>query len=104
MLLDEVFTGGFMSRKGHINGGKQRGSHTTIIPAAENLVKTAERLPEVTGISPGFITTGIHSRQTRVKYKKIQAGLEVTAIGTTSKQVIYIYTNAPDRVIQLLDV
>lgn len=91
-----------MTKKGHIAGAKHRGNHTTIIPAAEELVRSAERLPEVFGISPGFITTGIHAKQFRIKFKKNQAGLEVTVIGITSKQIILIYTHSPERVVQLL--
>jgi hypothetical protein len=89
-------------KKGHYAGDKHRGTHTTIIPAAEELVRDANRMAEVTGILPDFIHSGTRARQTRVKFKRVPAGLEVTVIGTTSKQTIYIYTAAPELVAQRL--
>ena len=91
-----------MANKGHIGGDKKRGKHTTVIPAAEDLIRQALRLPQVTGISAGFIQSGIHTRQARTKFKIVPAGLEVVVLGTTSKQTIYLFTKLPREVAKLL--
>lgn len=82
----------------HAQGGKVNRSHTTVIDAAEIVIKTAEKLPEVSKISLGVITpklpVGIH----RIKFTPIQGGLRAEIRGTNSKQEILIYTTRPGKV------
>lgn len=91
-----------MPKKGHYQGAKHRGGHTTVIDVAESLVKTADRLSEVVGIAPGFIDTHAKSKHPRFVFKQIPAGLEVKALGRSSMQTLIIYTPQPDLVEGLL--
>lgn len=92
-----------MSSKNHFNGAKKKGSHTTVIPAAELLVKEANKLPQVTGIAPGYIDQRARSKMPRIVFKPIPAGLEVTVLSSSSKQTLIIYTSAPELVERLLN-
>lgn len=85
-------------------GKKAGGSHTTLIEAAEPLVKAAEKLPEVSKIALGFIksTPGKKGKR-RVKLRKTRSGLLMTVRGNTSVQEIHIYTDSPDAVQQILE-
>ena len=84
-------------------GKKSGGSHTTLIEAAEPLVKAAEKLSEVTKIALGFIKSTPGQRGTkRVKFVKSMSGLLMTVRGNTSVQAIRIYTATPDIVQQVL--
>ena len=85
-------------------GKKSGGTHTTLIDAAEPLIKVAEKLPEVTKIALGFIKvtprrTGIR----RVKFQRTASGLLMTVRGNTSVQAVRIYTALPDIVQQSLE-
>ena len=79
----------------HHRGGKINASHTTATEAAAKLIKAAEKLPEVTKISLGYITNGLPSGSHRVKFTLIQGGLRADIRGTRSKQEIFIYTAHP---------
>ena len=84
-----------MGKKGHFDGSKRRGGHTTIISAVEEFVRAAERLPEVKGISPGFIDPKAKSKKPRITVKQIPAGLNVKAFGNNSKQELIVFTSSP---------
>ncbi|MDO8474527.1 MAG: DUF2103 domain-containing protein [bacterium] len=85
-------------------GKKSGGTHTTLIEAAEPLVRAAEKLPEVAKISLGFIKSTPGQRGTkRVKFKRSTSGLLMTVRGNTSVQAIRIYTASPDIVQQELE-
>ena len=85
-------------------GKKSGGTHTTLIDAAEPLIKAAEKLPEVTKIVLGFIkpTPGKHGKR-RVKFAITRSGLLMTVRGNTSVQEIHIYTDSPKEVKQNLE-
>ena len=91
-----------MAHKGHYHGPKHKGNHTTLIPAAEELVKKAEKIPEVRGIAPDLIKAGVRSKKPRIIFKPLPAGLQVKVIGNTSIQIIYIYTYYPKKVEEAL--
>ena len=85
-------------------GKKSRGTHITLIDAAEPLVKTAEKLPEVTKIVLGFIkATPGKKGQKRVKFTITRSGLLLTVRGNTSVQEVRIYTASPAIVQQALE-
>jgi hypothetical protein len=87
-----------MGKRGHYDGNKRRGGHTSVIPILEKFLKEAEKLDEVIGIAPGFIDSKAKSRMPRIEFKIIQVGLEVIALGNTSKQSLIIYTPQPEVV------
>ncbi len=88
-----------MSKKGHFESAKKsRGNHTTVIDAAEPLVKEADKMPYVTGISPGYIDAKARSREQRVKFSVINAGLLMKVYGRHSMQEIRLFTTCPLRV------
>ncbi|TSC56591.1 MAG: hypothetical protein Greene071421_103 [Parcubacteria group bacterium Greene0714_21] len=85
-------------------GKKSGGTHTTLIDAAEPLVKAAEKLPEVTKIVLGFIkaTPGKKGKR-RVKFTITRSGFLMIVRGNTSVQEIRIYTDSPKEVKQNLE-
>lgn len=87
-----------MGKRGHYDGGKRRGGHTSVIPLVEKFLKEAEKLEAVVGIAPGFIDSRAKSRKPRIEFKIIPIGLEVTALGNTSKQSLMLYTSNPETV------
>ncbi len=92
-----------MGKRGHYDGSKRRGGHTSIIPIAENLVKAADKLTAVVGIAPGFIDSKAKSRHPRIDFKIIPIGLEVSALGNNSKQKLMLYTAKPKVVQEALE-
>jgi hypothetical protein len=83
-----------MSTKNHRQGGKFGGSHTTVIDAAVPVVDLAHKLPSVTNISPGFITSGLRpaNGKIRVKLTEFLGGVLLNVRGNTSQQEIRIYS------------
>ncbi len=81
-------------KKGHRAGGKYAGSHTTVIPAAALLTDVASRLPEVTKISLGFVTSGLRSvgGLRRAKVTERGGNLLVSVRDNTSLQQVVIYS------------
>ncbi|MDQ3018328.1 MAG: hypothetical protein M3Q64_00435 [bacterium] len=92
-----------MGKRGTYAGSKRRGGHTSVIPIAEQLVKAADKMPEVVGIAPGFIDARAKSKKPRIEFKVIPIGLEVIALGNTSKQSLMLYTGKPELVIEKLE-
>ena len=84
-------------------GRKHAGSHTTLIEAAEPLVKEAEKLEAVKRISLGYIkpTPGTPGKR-GVKFSLISGGLKAKVRGNTAIQEIYIYTRSPQEVQEVL--
>ncbi len=79
-------------------GKKFSGSHTTVIDAAVDLVKGADRNEFVTKISLGIIRQCRPCRgQQRIKLKKIPVGLEIVVRGNTYVQTIYLFLVEPDK-------
>jgi hypothetical protein len=85
-------------------GKKHAGSHTTLIGAAELIVRAAEKMQEVKKISPGYITAtpGILGKR-GVKCVFMTGGLKVTVRGNAAVQEIRIYTDVPQKVQQALE-
>lgn len=81
----------------HLAGGKISSSHTTVIDAAIELVKTADKLEEVSKIVLGMITPGLGVGRHVIKFLPIMRGLKVVVRGTNSKQELFIYTSNPVR-------
>jgi len=78
-------------------GKKRGGKHTTLIDAAVLLVKQADRLREVTKISPAYIRQTKSTSQRRVKFTGINGGWKVTVRGSIAVQEIYIYTRDSEK-------
>lgn len=87
-----------MSTKSSRSGGKYSGSHTTVIPAANDIVDIAHEQDEVTKIAIGFIKTGLSPSKTgaRVKIGFGENGHVLLQIrGNTSQQEIHVFTKDP---------
>jgi hypothetical protein len=83
---------------GSRSGGKFSSSHSTLIEAAEPLVRFANKLPEVSKISLGFIRSirGNGTNLHRTKYDlSEQACLKVTVRGGISIQELRLYCVSP---------
>jgi len=85
--------------KGHRQGGKITGSHTTVIPAAEKVVDFLQRHNDVNKISVGFIVHGIKSAKHTIKVMKTDTGLLLKVRGSASIQEIRVYTKNKEVVI-----
>ena len=79
--------------KGHKQGGKITGSHTTVIPAAEKIVDLLQKEDVVRKIAIGFITHGIRNGRRAVKIMDMDSGLLLKVRGTASIQEIRVYTH-----------
>lgn len=79
-------------------GGIITKTHASVTPDAGRVVDAAVKLAAVTKISISVRKGGISSGRRRLKFKQIQSGLEVHVVGTTSVQVLYIYTKEPQAV------
>lgn len=82
-----------MSNKDSRSGGKYTGTHTTLIPVAIIVCDIAERCPDVTRISPGFIKAGLPSVQGkhRLKITKESGGLRLSIRDNTTHQIVHVY-------------
>ena len=78
--------------KGHRQGGKTKGRHTTVIPAAEGIVDFLEKNSTVRKIVVGFIKQGIKGGRHAVKIIQMDSGLLLKVRGTASIQEIRVYT------------
>jgi len=90
--------------KGHKQGGKITGSHTTVIPAAEKVIDLLQKNVGVQKISIGFIKQGIKSGRQAMKIMEMDSGLLLKMRGTASIQEIRVYTNNPEKVKGVLKV
>jgi hypothetical protein len=84
-----------MSKKNHRSGGKFRGSHTTLIDAAAEVVDYAVDRPEVTGVSLCFIKTGLPpaNGQKRIKISEEGGAVLLQVRGNTSQQLVMIFSD-----------
>ena len=81
----------------HIADGKIAGSHGSVTEAALDVVRIAESLPAVTKISLGVITPGLHAGSRRnIKFTEVPSGLTAVVCGSTSKQILQIFTSDPE--------
>jgi hypothetical protein len=83
--------------KGHKQGGKITGSHTTVIPAAEKLIDFLQKQKIVNKISIGFIKHGIRNGRHSIKIMQMNSGLLLKIRGSASIQEIRVYTNKEDE-------
>lgn len=81
-------------KKGLLAGKKINGNHSTVIEAAREMVLAAKNRPEVRKVVLGVVSK-IGPGKSRVKFKRIQAGLQMTVRGGASMQEFYIYTSDP---------
>ncbi len=87
------------------NGGKYTGNHTTFIPLAAAVCDIANKLPQVTKITPGFIKAGLKSvgGQRRVKFTRENGGCILLAVrDNASHQEIRIYAVDLQKAMELL--
>ncbi len=76
-------------------------SHTSLIEAAEGVVKHATEIPEVSKISLGVIKQ-ISVGRPRIKFLPITGGIKATIRGNASIQEIFIYTTSADKIVRIL--
>lgn len=76
-------------------GGKFNGNHTTLTHLAAIVCDIAEKCPEVTKISPGFLTAGLRSvnGQRRVKIVQHPGMIFLSIRDNTSHQEVHVYAS-----------
>ncbi len=83
------------------SGGKYTGNHTTLIPLASVVCDIANSIPEVTKITPGFISSGLTSvsGRKRVKFtdEKKTGCILLTMRDNTSHQEVRVYVTDIDN-------
>ncbi len=82
-------------QKGIRAGGKVTGSHTTVVPAAAEVVDIAHKCDCVTKIVLGYIKAGLPSAKglRKVKVAEKDACLLFSVRDNTTHQEIYVYGN-----------
>ncbi len=92
-----------MAKKIKRSGGKFTRSHSSAIPAAEELLDLLQKITEVKKISLGVIKAGKPSGGKRfLKIKERRGGFLITVRGNNSIQEIGVYTKRAGEVIELL--
>jgi hypothetical protein len=81
-----------MGRMGHISGKQISKQHSTVIDAAQDVVKFLQKIPEVTKIALGRLDVHLPTTEWRIKYTEIQGGIKLQVRGTNSIQQLMIYT------------
>jgi len=76
-------------------------SHTSLIEAAERVVKRATEMPEVSKISLGIIKQ-ISVGKPRIKFLPMTGGIRAIIRGNASIQEIFIYTTDEDKTVKVL--
>lgn len=76
-------------------------SHSSLIEAAEGIVKKAIQMNEVTKISFGIIKK-INIGKPRIKFLTITGGVKAIVRGNAYVQEIYFYTNDTKNTIEIL--
>lgn len=76
-------------------------SHTSLIEAAEGVVKCASQMTEVSKISLGIIKQ-INVGKPRIKFLPINGGVKASVRGNASIQEIFIYTSDTEKTVQIL--
>lgn len=95
-----------MAGKTKAAGGKYTGNHTTLIPAAAQLCKYAQRHAAVTKITPGFITAGLRSASGKRRVKIEKAGptsIKLSVRDNTSHQEVYLYIKSEEDTLGVID-
>lgn len=85
-----------MSNK--LAGKKYAGSHSTVIDAAYEIAREADKFVEIEKISLGIIRQCRAGRGVQnIKIKMIDAGLEMIIRGNSYVQTIYLYLSTNDE-------
>jgi len=78
-------------------------SHTTTTEASNKVIIALEKMGGVAKISRGPIkNTRGSSGQKSIKIADVQSGLKISVRGNGAVQDLYIYTNSPDAVKEML--
>jgi hypothetical protein len=88
--------------KGHRQGGKIKGRHTTVIPVVEKLIDSLEKCVAVQKISVGFIKQGIKNGKHAIKVMEMDSGLLLKVRGTASIQEIRVYASQKEEIQEML--
>lgn len=89
----------FMTK--HLAGSKISKSHTSIIEAAEPILREVRQQIEVSKIVLGPIRK-VKNGPRRVKIQNIPAGIKAICRAPNSIQDIYIYTSNPEQISAIL--
>jgi len=81
-----------MGRMGHIGGRGVSKQHSTVIEAAQDVVKYLQKNSEISKIALGRIDVHLPSTEWRIKMTEIRGGLKLQIRGTNSIQQIMVYT------------
>lgn len=92
-----------MGTKGHRNGGKICGRHTTVSEHAIKVVDFVEKLPEVTRISIGRLTAGIKNAPHCIKLMERSGGLLVKVRGSNTIQEFTIYSSDVKKTVDAIE-
>ena len=76
-------------------------SHTSLIEAAESVVKRATEMSEVSKISLGIIKSISVGKQ-RIKFLPMTGGIRAIIRGNASIQEVFIYTTDDNKTIKIL--
>jgi hypothetical protein len=76
-------------------------SHTSLIEAAEGVIKRATQMPEVSKISLGVIKQ-ISVGKPRIKFLPMTGGIRSIIRGNASIQEIFIYTTDETKTVKVL--
>lgn len=76
------------------DGGKHRGSHTTVCELAAEVIDIIVKLPEVTGYSPGVLQSGksVTGGTHRVKIGTFAGGILLKVRQSRSVQEVRVFT------------
>ena len=80
---------------GTLRGAKISSRHSSYTREAEVVIRAAKARPEVSKVVLSIIRP-CRGGERRLKFKPIDAGLEVQVRGRDAVQVLYLYTGAPD--------
>src|SRR3989344_893533 len=82
------------------DGGKHRGTHTTLCTLAAKVVDLIERLPEVNGYSPGVLQSGKRftgSSTHKVKIGTFTGGILLIVRQSRSVQEVRVFTPSSQK-------
>lgn len=86
----------------HVNGNEQRGSHTSAIEAARDILKQFFKVG--IKVSPGVIEGNIKARTRSIKLRKLNAEtFEMVMVAKGSKQTFKVYGSDQEAVIRIVN-
>lgn len=84
------------TKKGVLRGSKISSKHSTVIDTAQPIVRKLKSLPSVSKVALGAVTR-VSPGQKHLKIDEVQSGLRVAVRGSTSRQILYVYTQRPSE-------